>query len=79
MTKKNLSTGATYEDVEKLIMAKKKQGKIDWKVLCTALICISGLEIYALSQGINGIILTSVLMLIAGIAGVTIPKPKFIK
>ena len=53
-------------------MAKKK---IDWRVMCVGLICITGLEIYALSLGYNGTLLTSVVAVIALALGFTIPSP----
>ena len=55
-------------------MAKKKQ-KVDWRVVCVGLICITALEIYALSQGINGTLLKMVLMVIAGGIGLILPNP----
>jgi len=53
--------------------------KIDWKVVCVGLVCITALEIYALSQGINGTLLKIVLIIIAGVIGVTIPNPIKVK
>lgn len=53
--------------------------KIDWRVVCVGLVCLTALEIYALSMGINGTLLKIVLMVIAGVIGVTIPLDKFIK
>jgi len=53
-------------------MAKKK---VDWRVVCVALVCISVIEIYALSQGVNGVLLSTVLVIIAGLAGFMIPSP----
>ena len=53
--------------------------KVDWRVVCIGLVCITALEIYALSQGINGTLLKLVLILIAGVIGVTIPNPIKIK
>jgi len=50
--------------------------KIDWRIVCMGLICLTGLEIYALSQGINGTILTIVVGIIAGVIGFTLPQPK---
>jgi uncharacterized membrane protein YbhN (UPF0104 family) len=46
------------------------------KIVITAIICISILELIALSQGINGTILTMVIAAIAGLAGLVIPTPK---
>ena len=53
--------------------------KIDWRIVCIGLICLTALEIYALSMGINGTLLKIVLIVIAGVIGVTIPLDKFIK
>ena len=49
--------------------------EINWKVVVTGLVCITALEIYALSQGINGLVLTTVVGIIAIAIGVTIPNP----
>ena len=51
----------------------KKKEAPDWKTVCVALVCLTLLEIYALSQGINGAILSIVIAVIAGIAGWRIP------
>ena len=56
-------------------MAKKKQNKVDWRIVCVGIICITSLEIYALSQGINGTLLKLVLMVIAGGIGLILPNP----
>ena len=56
-------------------MAKKKK-QIDFRVIITGIICLTGLEIYALSQGIDGTLFTFVIALIAGAIGVTIPAPQ---
>ena len=55
-------------------MTKKKQ-KVDWRVVCVGLVCLTGAEIYALSQGINGTIFAAFCAIIAGTIGVTIPNP----
>ena len=49
--------------------------KVDWKIACTALVCIAVLEVYALSKGINGVLLTALIGIMAGIAGLMIPTP----
>lgn len=41
----------------------------------TAIGAIVGLEIYAISQGIDGTLLAGALALIAGLAGYIIPSP----
>ena len=48
-------------------------------VLITAIICITLLEAWALYNGINGTLLSLVLVVIAGMAGVVIPTPKALK
>jgi len=54
-------------------MAKKQ--KIDWRVSIVAIICLSILELAAMSYGINGTMRTIIFSLIALIVGVTIPNP----
>lgn len=53
----------------------KKKEYIDWRIICTGIIALTGLEVYALSQGINGVLLTSVIAIIGLAIGVTIPNP----
>ncbi len=55
------------------------KNEIDWKIIVTALVCITALEIYALSQGFNGTILKTVLVVLAGIAGWSLPQLKIRK
>lgn len=57
-------------------MIKKK---IDWRIVCTGLICLTALELYALSQGINGTLLRIMFIVIASAIGIVIPLDKFIK
>ena len=47
---------------------------IDYRIIVTALIVMGVLELYALSLGFNGVLLTVVLAAVAGIAGWTLPK-----
>lgn len=49
--------------------------KIDWRIVVAGLFYITALEAYALSLGFNGLLLTTVIALIAGAIGVTIPMP----
>ncbi len=55
------------------------KNKIDWKIVCTGLICIAGLEAYAMTLGFNGKILKAVLVIFALAIGVTIPKEIFMR
>ena len=58
---------------------KTKIPKIDWRIVVTALVCITVLEIYALSQGINGVQLAIVIGAICTVAGIAIPRPKLFR
>ena len=58
-------------------MTEKK--KIDWRIVCTGLICLTVLELYALSQGINGAWLRIITIAIASVIGIAVPLDKFIK
>ena len=53
----------------------KSKKKVDWKVLCTGLVCITALEAFALSLGFNGTMLKTVLVIIALAIGISIPTP----
>ncbi len=58
-------------------MTKKKS--VNWKVVCTGLICITGLGAYAISQGINGTVFTIVVAIIAGAIGISVENPFKVK
>ena len=45
-------------------------------IVCMAIGAITILEVYALSQGINGVLLTGVIAIVAGLAGWMAPQPK---
>ena len=53
--------------------------KMNTKIVITAIICITLLEALALSKGINGILLTTVIAILAGLTGLVIPTPKKLK
>lgn len=57
---------------------KRKKIK-DGKIVITGIICVTLLELFALYKGHDGMILTTVVALVAGLAGWTIPTPKFMK
>ena len=52
-----------------------KKKEIDWRIMITGIIALTALEIYALSQGINGTLLGIVIAIIGLAIGVTIPNP----
>ena len=56
---------------------QKEKEKIDWRVIAIGIVCLSAIEIYALSKGMNGMLMS----FIAGIIGVAIGVniPNFIK
>ena len=51
----------------------------DKHVVITGVICITLLELLALSLGFNGFLLRAVLVAIAAAIGITIPTPKIMK
>lgn len=58
---------------------KNKKKQVDWRIVCTGLICLTVLEVYALSMGINGTLLKIVLIAVAGVIGISVPLDTFIK
>ena len=56
-------------------MIKKK---VDWKIVVAGLVCLTVIELFALSKGINGTILSMYIAIVAGAIGYTLPQPKFI-
>jgi len=49
--------------------------KVDWRVLSVGLICLTVLECFAMSQGINGWLLRIIIIIIAAVLGFTVPSP----
>jgi hypothetical protein len=56
-------------------MAKKKKST-DWKIIVTAIICLTILELFAMYYGINGTFRTIIFTAIAGLAGWSVPQLK---
>ena len=54
-------------------MTKKR--KVDWRIVVTGLIWLTAIQIYALSQGVNGTLMTLIAGIIALAIGVTMPNP----
>ena len=52
-----------------------KKQKVDWKVILGGMACLTVVELYALNQGIDGVLLTTFVAIIAAAIGVTIPNP----
>jgi len=48
---------------------------VDWRVLIAVAVCITIMECVALSKGINGTLFSIVMIVMGGIAGITIPSP----
>ena len=55
-------------------MKNKIKEKIDWRISCVAILCLSVLEIFAMQNGINGTMRTIIFTLIALIVGVQMPQ-----
>ena len=49
------------------------------KVIITAIICITILEAIALYKGINGALLTTIVGVVAGMAGLATKRPKILQ
>lgn len=74
MENKILHNANLFEKIK--TMAKKKQKeKIDWRIVCVALVCLTILECLALYLGYNGLLFTLVVGIIATAIGVVIPNP----
>jgi hypothetical protein len=56
-----------------------KKSQIDYKIVLAVVCALVIIEVTALCNGINGTVLTLVVGILAAIAGVAIPKEKFIK
>jgi len=54
---------------------KMKKKEIKWQLIAVGIICIAILEILALIKGIDGILLTAVIGVIAAAIGIIIPNP----
>ncbi len=52
-----------------------KQKTTDWRIVCFGIAAIAALMAYALSLGMNGLLLTSVIAIIAAGIGVNIKNP----
>ena len=54
-----------------------KQNKTDWRVVIAAIAGITALELGALYRGFDGFLLTTVVGIIALLAGLSLPQIKF--
>ncbi len=52
-----------------------KKQKVDWKIVCTGLVCITVAESIALMNGINGSLFSLYALIIGGAIGVFIENP----
>jgi len=57
----------------------KNMKQIDKKIVITAIICLSVLEIFAMYFGINGTMRAIIFTMIGGLAGLSLPTPKILK
>ena len=56
-------------------MTKIKQPQTDWRVLCVGIAAITAMEVVALLKGLNGVLLTTVIGIVALAIGVSIKNP----
>ena len=57
---------------------KKRHQKMKVKIIITAILCITLMELMAMWQGINGNILRIVIAAVAGLAGLATKRPKIL-
>ncbi len=55
-------------------MKKENKKKVDWRISCIAILCLTILEIGAMYYGINGTMRTIIFSLIALIVGIQMPQ-----
>ena len=56
-----------------------KKSQVDWRIVIAGIIGLVIIECFALSQGINGVLVGLVIAVIAGAIGVAIPRDKIYK
>lgn len=52
----------------------KKRKKVDWRIVIAAITSLTLLEGLAILNGIDGVLLTAVIAIIAGLAGWSLPQ-----
>lgn len=52
-----------------------KKAKVDWRIVIAGLACLTVIEVCALLKGIDGVLLTTIVGMIALAIGVVIPNP----
>ena len=57
----------------------EKKNKTDWRVICVGMVCLTAAELYALSLGFNGYLLTAFMATMAGFIGLKIETPNILK
>lgn len=60
-------------------MANQYTKKTDRKIVITAIVCLSILEVCAMFFGVNGTMRTIIFTMIGTLAGLSMPIPKFLK
>ena len=55
-----------------------KQPKTDWRVVSIGIICLTAAELFALSEGMNGILFSTFIGIIALAIGISVKNP-FVK
>ena len=53
--------------------------KMDWRIIAMVIIAITIIEVVALLKGVNGKLLSLVLMILAGLGGIMLPQIKIKK
>lgn len=54
-----------------------KKEPIDWRIVCTAILAVAGIEVVCLCKDINGTVLSLSIGVIGALAGLSLPQIKF--
>jgi hypothetical protein len=56
-----------------------KKEKVKWQIVVAAMICLTVLEMFAIANEINGVVLSTVIAILAMLGGLALPTPKLLK
>ena len=65
--------------IRRIIGYFKMEQKVKTEVIIVAMGCITSLMIIAMLKGMDGVLLTTVIAVLAGLAGLIYPTPKILK
>ena len=60
-------------------METQKKDPIDWRIIAVAILCLTGLGIAAMFNGINGKVFALIVGAICALAGLSLPQLKLMR